>query len=323
MNHASWNMSMEVVGILNVTPDSFSDGAVGGEPGVQAAVAAALRMIDEGATWIDVGGESTRPGATPVDETTELARVIPVVRRLAEILFPSTSSTQRWTAQISVDTYRPAVARAAILAGATMINDVAAAREPGMLDLLREFPGTCTDPRFCDPAHRRIDLCLMHGYDAFHRSGTTSAFGDNGDGTGNDGTGKTDNSTNGDEWIVGQVYEFLQQRRDTAIRAGIAQERLVLDPGIGFGKKAAQNVAILQRIAEFRTLGCRLLVGVSRKRFLTQFLPAAGPALRAVRTGASIGVALAVAPYVDFLRVHDIGATCQALRAMERIRHEG
>ncbi|MDO4558118.1 MAG: dihydropteroate synthase [Planctomycetia bacterium] len=278
--------SVSLAAILNVTPDSFSDGGLLTSPEV--CVARARRLLAEGADILDIGGESTRPGAVPVDESTELDRVIPVVEQIAQMLRNTQSR-----GLISVDTYRPTVARAAILAGASMINDVYAASVPGMSELSGEFAGTCDDPEqpeFLDPYQRKIDLCLVHGYQA-HRDGKYSPESD----------------------MVTEARNFLLARADALSRRGVDRSRILIDPGIGFGKTTEQDLEILRNLHRFRELGYRLLVGVSRKRFLRPFLPPQLP--ETTRTGASIGVALAILPLIDVLRIHDVAATRQAIHS--------
>ena len=293
-----------LVGILNVTPDSFSDGGLVTSPEI--ALARAKRLIAEGATVLDIGGESTRPGAVPVDESTELRRVVPVVERIAAML-----RAAHIPCRISVDTYRPNVAYQSILAGASFINDVRAATEPGMLELLRQYSGDCDDPTssdFWNPVTRKIDICLMHGYvkpsEASFPKGCSSP-----ESPSNDRLCQAIPR----EDIVAQVQDFLRSRVDMFVREGIKRSRIVLDPGIGFGKTAEQNREVLRRLRELRTQGVRILVGVSRKRFLRDFLPPQLP--ETIRTGGSIGVALAILPWVDMLRVHDVAATYQAIQA--------
>ncbi len=276
-------MSAQIMGILNVTPDSFSDGTsrCGFLPGLDAVdadrmVSRARRLIAEGADILDIGGESTRPGAKSVPPMEEIRRVEPVIRKL-HMLFQTAPSLRR---TVSVDTYHPEVAEIAICSGATLINDVNAACTPGMLELLQKNP--------------QVEICLMHGY-AEHREQVH----------GND-------QKKNDEVVI-EVYEFLKRRRDVLMESGIVRERIWLDPGIGFGKTPRQNLLLIQRIRKFRELGCRLLVGVSRKRFLSQFAQCE----TSVRTGASLGLAVILSPWVDAIRVHDVEQTVQAIRASQ------
>ncbi len=260
----------QVLGILNVTPDSFSDG---GEfldkPEVAHAHAAA--MLEAGAAMIDIGGESTRPGAAAVWEGDELNRVIPAVERLAAM-----------GAAISIDTRRPAVMEAALAAGAHVINDVSALRH---------------DPRSLEFAARSgAPVVLMHAPgegDDLHANGV---YGD----------------------VVLDVFDWLKARRDAAVAAGISAEKIVLDPGLGFGKTLAENLALLNALPLFHALGQPLLVGVSRKRMIGA-LSGEAPAHR--RLGGSLVLATkALDAGVQLLRVHDVPETVQAVRVWRGLR---
>ena len=260
----------QVMGILNVTPDSFSDG---GEfldrPEVAAAHAAA--MLEAGAAIIDIGGESTRPNAPAVWEGDELQRVIPVVERVAAM-----------GAAISVDTRRQPVMAAALAAGAHVINDVSAMRH---------------DPRsLAFVAASGAPVVLMHAPgegDDLHGGGV---YGD----------------------VALDVFDWLMERRDAALAAGVARERIVLDPGIGFGKSLAENLALLNALPLFHALGQPLMVGASRKRMigaLASEAPADG------RLGGSLTLAVKAADAgVQLLRVHDVAETVQALKVWRGLR---
>ncbi len=260
----------QVMGILNVTPDSFSDGGQFlDDPEVANAHAAA--MLEAGAALIDVGGESTRPGAAAVWEGDELKRVIPAVERLVAS-----------GAAISVDTRRPAVMEAALAAGAHVINDVSALRH---------------DPRSLEFAARSgAPVVLMH------------APGEGEDLHGN--AAYTD--------VVLDVFDWLADRRDAALAAGIARDRIVLDPGIGFGKSMADNLALLNALPLFHALGQPLLLGASRKRMigaLSNEVPAhkrLGGSLLLAAKGMDAGVQL--------LRVHDVPETVQAVHVWRGLR---
>jgi len=260
----------QVMGILNVTPDSFSDG---GEfldrPDVAQAHAAA--MLEAGAAIVDVGGESTRPGAPAVWEGDELKRVIPVVERLAAM-----------GAAISVDTRRAVVMEAALAAGAHLFNDVSALRH---------------DPRSVELAARTgLPVVLMHA-----------------PGEGEDLHGKT-----GYADPVLDVFDWLRTRRDEAMAAGIARERIVLDPGLGFGKSLADNLALMNALPLFHALGQPLLVGASRKRMIGA-LSNEAPAHQ--RLGGSLALALkALDAGAQLLRVHDVAETVQATRVWRGLR---
>jgi dihydropteroate synthase len=258
------------MGILNVTPDSFSDG---GEfldrPEVADAHAAA--MLEAGAAIVDVGGESTRPGAAAVWEGDEIKRVIPAIERLAAA-----------GAAISIDTRRPAVMEAALAAGAQIINDVSALRH---------------DPRSLEFAARSgAPVVLMHApgsADDLHADGS---YGD----------------------VVLDVFDWLRARRDAALAAGIPREKIVLDPGIGFGKSLAENLALLNALPLFHALGQPLLVGASRKRMIGALSHEAPPHQR---LGGSLTLALkALDAGVQLLRVHDVAETVQALHVWRGLR---
>jgi dihydropteroate synthase len=209
------------MGVLNVTPDSFSDGGAFFEP--QAAIAHGLELAAQGASLIDVGGESTRPGAEPVAAQEELRRVLPVIEGLA---------AAGLTARISIDTSKLAVARAALDAGASYVNDVTAFRaEPELAELV---------------AARDVDCCLMHMR----------------------GEPRTMQREPHYEDVVSDVLAFLDNRVQAALAAGVRRERIMIDPGIGFGKTVAHNLALLARLDEFATLGLPIVIGTSRKSFL-------------------------------------------------------
>jgi dihydropteroate synthase len=210
-----------VMGVVNVTPDSFSDG--GRYLGAAAAIAHGGELEREGADILDIGGESTRPGAEPVGPEEELRRVVPVLEGLR---------AAGCGAQLSVDTTKAVVARAAIAAGATLVNDVTALRgDPAMASLVAETG---------------VELCLMHML----------------------GTPRTMQDDPRYDDVVAEVKAFLEARMDAAVRAGIAEERLLLDPGIGFGKTVAHNLELLRRLDEIVALGRPVVIGTSRKGFL-------------------------------------------------------
>lgn len=256
-----------LMGVLNVTPDSFSDG--GRFPGRDAAAAHARRMLGEGAAIIDVGGESSRPGAEPVSEDAELARILPVLEALSDLGVP-----------LSVDTRRPRVMREALAAGASMINDIEALSAPGALETV---------------AASGCAVCLMH------------KKGEPGD--------MQRNPSYGD--VVREVREYLTERIAEAERAGIERDRIVADVGIGFGKTAEHNLELQRRLGEFSALGVPLLAGWSRKSTLGQITgrPVGG------RLVASVAAALLAAQAgARILRVHDVGATRDALAVWEAFR---
>ena len=257
-----------VMGILNVTPDSFSDG--GRYVDRARALDHARGMVADGADLIDVGGESTRPGAAPVTEEDELARVVDITATLAgEGL------------AVSVDTRKPAVMRAAIAAGAAMINDVSALTAPGALD-------AC--------AGSGVGVCLMHMRGDPASMQQAPAYAD----------------------VVGEVRDFLLARAGACLAAGIARERIVLDPGFGFGKTLAHNLQLLRALPELAAAGYPVMAGLSRKSSLGQITGRAA----AERLPASLAAALAaVARGAAIVRVHDVRETVDALKvwlAIER-----
>jgi len=253
------------MGILNATPDSFSDG--GKHAAVDAAVACARRFFEEGADIIDIGAESTRPGAAEVDEKTEMARLLPIVEAVAaNVPIP-----------LSIDTRRPRVMRAAHALGASMMNDVSALRDDP--DSLRTV------------AELGIDVCLMHRR----------------------GTPRTMQMLTHYVDVVTEIRDFLAERVRVCRAAGIAAERIVLDPGIGFAKDLRANLRLLRGLTELRDLGFPLLIGVSRKGFLGSLTGVAEPAARDPGSvAAALWISARVGPTI--LRVHDVGATVQALR---------
>lgn len=260
----------QVMGILNVTPDSFSDGGqFMDDPEVANAHAAA--MLEAGAALIDVGGESTRPGAAAVWEGDELKRVIPAIERLAAA-----------GAAISVDTRRPAVMEAALAAGAHVINDVSALRH---------------DPRSIELAARSgAPVVLMHAPGEGEDLHGNAAYRD----------------------VVLDVFDWLAERRDAALAAGIARDRIVLDPGVGFGKSMADNLALMGALSLFHALGQPLLLGASRKRMIGA-LSNEAPAHQ--RLGGSLLLAAkGMDAGVQLLRVHDVPETVQAMRVWRGLR---
>ncbi|GAB4292724.1 MAG: dihydropteroate synthase [Roseovarius sp.] len=258
-----------LMGILNVTPDSFSDG--GRHEAPAAALAHARKMLAGGAAIIDIGGESTRPGAAAVDPETEIARTAPVIAALrADSAAP-----------ISIDTRKAAVARAAHAAGADLVNDVA---------------GFTFDPElapFCAAAG--LPICIMH----------------------TQGTPETMQRDPRYDDVLLDVHDWLAARIAALEARGIPRARMLVDPGIGFGKTLAHNLALLRRISLLHTLGCPILLGVSRKGFIGTL---GGAAEAAARMPGSLAVALAaVAQGVQLLRVHDVAETAQALRLWQAL----
>ncbi len=252
-----------VMGVVNVTPDSFSDGGRFLEPA--AAVAHGLDLVDQGADLLDVGGESTRPGATDVPEAVELDRVLPVVSELARTA----------GVPVSIDTRKAAVAAAALDAGATMVNDVSAGRhDPDLLGVAAEA---------------KVPLVLMH------MLGTPATMQDD---------PRYDD-------VVAEVEAFLAERCRAAEAAGVDHQALVVDPGIGFGKRDQDNYALLDRLARFTRLGHPVMVGTSRKGFIGRVLEA--PADQRVE-GTAATVVWTVERGARIVRVHDVGPMVRAVR---------
>jgi dihydropteroate synthase len=260
-----------VMGIINVTPDSFSDGGRFVDPEI--AVAAGIEMATSGADVLDVGGESTRPGSDPVPVEQELDRVIPVIKRLAaEVDIP-----------ISVDTRRADVARAALDAGAAIVNDVTAGSDASMFEAAREAGAGMV------LMHRRGDPKTMQ---------QLTDYGD----------------------VVNEVKAYLADRADAASRAGIEWERLVLDPGLGFAKTERQNYVLMRDIAAFLDLGRPVLVGPSRKSFIGEVL---GTEVDQRMEGTAGAVAWMVGQGAHIVRVHDVKEMARVVRVVDAIRRGG
>jgi len=260
-----------VMGVLNITPDSFSDGGRFADSAT--ALDHALRMIEEGAALIDIGGESTRPGAQAVDAEEEIRRVVPVIAALAA----------RARVPISIDTSKPAVMSAAVRAGATLINDVRALREPGALEAA---------------AASGAAICLMHMQGEPRTMQADPRYGD----------------------VVAEVRDFLRERAEACRAAGVAQDRLVIDPGIGFGKRLEHNLALLAGLPALVALGWPVLVGVSRKSMLGALLG------REVDERVAGGVAMATAAALSgasIVRTHDVAPTVDAIKVAEALRAAG
>jgi len=252
-----------IMGVVNVTPDSFSDG--GAFDDHLAAIAHARRLVSEGAAIVDVGGESTRPGADPVPAAEELARVLPVVEGIAGLGLP---------ARISIDTMKSDVAAAAIDAGAGYVNDVTAFRhDPDLAALV---------------ADREVDCCLMHMLGEPRTMQDDPRYDD----------------------VVDDIKAFLEQRMKAAVEAGVREERIQLDPGIGFGKTLEHNLELLRRLDELTALGRPIVIGTSRKSFLGR-LTGRDVTERAHATAATSVIAFERGARV--FRVHDVAATADAL----------
>jgi dihydropteroate synthase len=255
-----------IMGVVNVTPDSFSDG--GRFLGTQQAVEHARILIEEGADILDIGGESSRPGAEPVGLDEELRRVMPVLEKLGGLSVP-----------VSVDTCKPEVMRRAIAAGAAMVNDINALREPGALEAVAESQAA---------------VCLVHMQGEPRTMQQDPHYAD----------------------VVSEVAEYLAQRVEAAQQAGIARERIVIDPGFGFGKKTGHNLELLRGLPRIAGLGQPVLVGLSRKSLFGKITgkPVAD------RVSASVAAALlAVERGAALVRVHDVAATRDALLVLNAI----
>jgi dihydropteroate synthase len=265
-----------VMGIVNVTPDSFSDG--GRFLDRRDAVAQGVQMASAGADIVDVGGESTRPFSQPVSADEEIRRVVPVVAELAS----------RIRIPISIDTSKAAVARPALEAGAAMINDISALRsDPGLAALAAEFG---------------VPVILMHMR----------------------GEPRTMQVAPRYDELVGEIYDFLQQAADAAVRNGILRERLIVDPGIGFGKTPEHNLQLMRRLSEFVGLDLPLLVGPSRKSFIRRLVKPEGekdisPDLPVVETGTQAAVATSIFNGAHIVRVHDVANTLATVKVVDAI----
>lgn len=258
-----------VMGVLNVTPDSFSDG--GRFNATDAALRQARRMLDDGAGIIDVGGESTRPGAKPVSTQQELDRVMPVLQALAaETDMP-----------LSVDTSSPQVMREAAAAGVVLINDVRALQRPGALEAA---------------ATSGLPVCLMHMQGAPPSMQARPGYAD----------------------VVAEVRNFLESRIDACEAAGIARQRLLIDPGFGFGKSLAHNLTLLRELDAFHRLGLPLLVGMSRKSMIDKVL---GRPVEQRLSGSLALALLAAQRGAAVIRVHDVRETVDALRITDAVLH--
>jgi len=269
-----------VMGVLNVTPDSFSDG--GKFVSHRAAVEHAHHMAAGGADIIDIGGESTRPGSDTVPFQEEIARVLPVI----EALVSGGDGRPPLPIPLSIDTRKPEVAEAALRAGCTMVNDVTAVGDSRMVDVLR--------------AHPDVPVVLMHMQ----------------------GEPKTMQVEPHYEEVVGEVTSELAMRAASLEATGIARERIVIDPGIGFGKSLHDNLEILNRIDAFKELGYPLLVGASRKSFLGTLLGGRSPAPPDARLYGSLAVAAWCHQHrVEMVRVHDVRETAELFRVLDALEN--
>lgn len=254
-HHYHWEATPLIMGILNATPDSFSDGGLWND--LDKAVDHCMEMVEQGAQIIDIGGESSRPGSREVDRETEVSRVIPLIEKLAA----------RIDVPISIDTKKADVARMAIDAGAGMVNDISALRDdPDMMEVI---------------ADTGSGICLMHMR----------------------GTPKTMQKNTGYDDIITEVYNFLDERVNTCVQAGVSPSSIIIDPGIGFGKDLKGNLGLIGRMQEFKSLGMPLLVGHSRKSFIGQTLDTQ---VNDRDEGTDAVTAWSVMEGADIIRVHDI-----------------
>lgn len=259
-----------IMGVVNVTPDSFFDG--GRYMDAEAAVAHAVRLVEEGADLLDVGAESTRPGAEVVNEVEERRRAIPVVTRIARAV----------TVPISIDTSKAAVARAALDAGAVLVNDVTALRgDPAMVDVV---------------ARTGAGVVLMHMH----------------------GTPRTMQQVPRYDDVVGEISEFFEERIRFAIAHGIVRRQIILDPGIGFGKLLVHNLTLLAQLRRFEQFECPLLVGVSQKAFLGRLV---NRPVQERQWGTAAAVAMAVDRGAGILRVHDVRVMKDVVQVAAAISH--
>jgi len=261
-----WGRRTYIMGVLNVTPDSFSGDGIMDVP---AAVARARQMLAEGADIIDLGGESTRPGAQPVPLDEELRRVIPAVEALAGEL----------GAVVSVDTMKSEVARRALRAGAAMVNDVSALRaDPDMAGVVAEL---------------QAPVVLMHGYGAAMSPSALAAR------------------------VMPEVLEFLEERIESAVASGVARERILVDPGFGFGKTVQQNLEIIRRLRELRVLQLPVVIGPSRKGTIGRVL--GGLPVQERVEGTAAAVVVSILNGADVIRVHDVHVLARVARMTDAI----
>jgi len=259
-----------VMGILNVTPDSFSDGSLFFDQEI--AVRHALQMVEDGADIIDIGGESTRPGADTVTEEEELRRVIPVIEAIAgKVRVP-----------LSIDTYKATVARKAVEAGASIINDISGLRfDPEMASVA---------------AGAGIPVILMHIKGTPRDMQKNPVYTD----------------------LIGDILDYLEGSIQIAEAAGVSRTKIIIDPGIGFGKTFDHNLQIIKRLGEFSSLGFPVLMGVSRKAFIGKILGGAGPDERLEGTAAA--VAISIMNGADIVRVHDVKEMAKVVRVADAIK---
>lgn len=256
-----------IMGVLNVTPDSFSDGGLYIEPGK--ALERAMQMVEEGCDILDVGGESTRPFSSPVSTNEELKRVVPVIERVKDLDVP-----------ISIDTHKPEVARKALEIGAHMVNDVSGLRNDEMVKLA---------------ADNEVPVIIMHMK----------------------GESKTMQANPEYEDVVREIKEFFEMRTEKAKDGGIKPNKIIIDPGIGFGKNMEHNLEILKRLDEFKSLGYPILVGTSRKSFLGDIL---GLDVVDRLEGSLAAMAAAIMNGANIVRIHDVKESVRVARLLDAVK---
>ncbi len=268
----NWGSQTYLMGVLNVTPDSFSDG--GQFNTLEAACKQSQQLVEGGADILDIGGQSTRPNAEEISLTEELDRVIPIIKALRQ-------NSEFSQVPISVDTTRAKVAEAAIAAGADLINDISG--------------GTFDAEMLPTVAKLQAPIALMHLR----------------------GTPKTMQTLTDYDDLIGEIYQFLSERIEAAVAVGVDRQQIIVDPGIGFAKKYAQNLEILRRLPDFQTLSCPLLVGASRKSFIGQILNQPDPQKRVWGTAAACVSAIVGGAHL--LRVHDLPEMRDVCRVADAI----
>lgn len=261
-----------IMGILNVTPDSFSDGGLHFEK--SNAIDCAMKMVDDGVDIIDIGGESTRPGAEPVSIEEELDRTIPVIEALS----------CRISIPISIDTYKSEVARRALTAGASMVNDISGLRfDPAMSGIVSEF---------------RIPVVIMHIKGAPRNMQVHPSY----------------------EALIPEIMDYLRESMQIAVQKGVAEDMIILDPGIGFGKTFDHNLQIINRLHEFTKLEKPILIGPSRKSFLGEILEDLPPDQRLEGTAAAVTASIMKGAHI--IRVHDVKEMSRVARVADAIKRE-
>ncbi len=275
----TWGQRTYLMGVLNVTPDSFSDG--GQFSSVETALVQAQTMVHGGADVLDIGGESTRPQVEPVLLSEEMSRVVPIIQAIRA----GSAACLPLTVPISIDTTKAAIAQAAIAAGANIVNDISGALfDPAMLPTVAELG---------------VPIVLMHSRGTPKTMQQLTQYGD----------------------LMGEIYEFLARRVEAAIAAQISPAHIAIDPGIGFAKTAAQSLEILRQLPQLKSLGCPILVGVSRKSFIGHILNQPDPKRRVWGTAAACYAAIANG--ADLLRVHDVPELYDVCRVADAIVRDG